>query len=232
MTYARSARYYDLLHSDKDYATEAAAVHELIQAESPGARTLLDVACGTGRHLEHLRAHYEVEGLDIQPELLGTARRRLPDVPLHLADLTAFALGRRFDAIICLFAGIGYARTRENLDRAAATLHRHLEPEGVLLVEPWLIGPSDTIGPYAEVCEDEAGTKLARVGFGRAEAGLMVTRTHYLVVAGDSIEEFSEQHEVGLFEHGDYAAAFGRSGLRFDYRPGALAGANVYVCAS
>jgi ubiquinone/menaquinone biosynthesis C-methylase UbiE len=226
--YSRAARYYDVFHSDKDYAAEAAAAHELIQAESPGASTLLDVACGTGRHLEHLRTHYEVEGLDIGPELLATARRRLPDVALHLADLTAFSLGRRFDAIVCLFSGIGYTRTRENLDRAARTLHRHLAPRGVLLVEPWLISPADTIGPFAEVFE-EAGTKLARVGFGRAEGELMVTRTHYLVVAGDSIEDFSEQHELGLFEHGDYAAAFSRAGLRFDYREGALAGASVYV---
>jgi SAM-dependent methyltransferase len=226
--YGRAARYYDLFHSDKDYAAEAAAAHELIQAESPGARTLLDVACGTGRHLEHLRSRYDVEGLDLGPELLATARRRLPEVPLHLADLTAFSLGRRFDAIVCLFAGVGYTRTRENLDRAARTLGQHLAPGGVLLVEPWLIGPGATIGPFAEVFEAE-GTKLARVGFGRAEGGLMVTRTHYLVVAGESIEDFSEQHELGLFDHGDYASAFGRAGLRFEYREGALAGADVYV---
>lgn len=60
--FERSVRFYDALYSWKDYEGEAARLHELIQQLRPGARTLLDVACGTGKHLEHLRAHYEAEG--------------------------------------------------------------------------------------------------------------------------------------------------------------------------
>ncbi|MBA2616521.1 MAG: class I SAM-dependent methyltransferase, partial [Actinobacteria bacterium] len=51
--YSRSARVYDALYSTfKDFVAEAERVHELIQSRKPGARTLLDVACGTGAHLE------------------------------------------------------------------------------------------------------------------------------------------------------------------------------------
>lgn len=57
--YRREARLYDLEYAEKDYAGEAARLHELIQARSPRGRTLLDVACGTGKHLEHLRAWYD-----------------------------------------------------------------------------------------------------------------------------------------------------------------------------
>jgi len=58
ITYSRSAQYYDALITagGKDYARESALVADLVERykRSPG-RELLDVACGTGRHIEHLR---------------------------------------------------------------------------------------------------------------------------------------------------------------------------------
>lgn len=131
-------RLYDRIYDFKDYAREAARLHELVQERAPGARTLLDVACGTGKHLEQLRAWYEVEGLDLDPELLAIARDRLPDVPLHEADMVDFDLGRRFDAVTCLFSSIGYVLTGKRLRSAAAAIARHVEPGGVLAVEPWI----------------------------------------------------------------------------------------------
>jgi ubiquinone/menaquinone biosynthesis C-methylase UbiE len=103
--FSRSADLYDALYATfKDYADEAARLRELI---GPDARTLLDVACGTGAHLELLREHYEVVGLDLDPELLAIARGRLPGVELVEGDMTGFDLGRRFDAVACLFSSIG-----------------------------------------------------------------------------------------------------------------------------
>ena len=44
------ARYYDLLYRDKDYATEAEYVARTVRAALPGACTVLELGCGTGRH--------------------------------------------------------------------------------------------------------------------------------------------------------------------------------------
>jgi dTDP-3-amino-3,4,6-trideoxy-alpha-D-glucopyranose N,N-dimethyltransferase len=45
--YRQAARLYDAIYSFKDYPAESARLHELIQERRPGARTLLNVACGT-----------------------------------------------------------------------------------------------------------------------------------------------------------------------------------------
>lgn len=52
--------------------------------------------------------------------------------------MRTFDLGRTFDAITCLFSAIGHAGSVEGLEAAVYTMARHLNPGGVLLVEPWL----------------------------------------------------------------------------------------------
>ncbi len=108
-SYARSARFYDLIYSWKDYTTEAKIIEAIIDQHNPRAISLLDVACGTGEHLKFLD-RFARAGLDNNPEFVALARQKLPDVPIYLADMTAFDLGCRFDVITCLFSAIGYLR--------------------------------------------------------------------------------------------------------------------------
>ena len=128
--YTKTPELYDRFYDWKDYAGEAAKLRDLIESRSPGARSLLDVACGTGRHLEHLRAWYDVEGVDLDEGLLSVARARLPDVPLRAADMRDFDLGRRFDVVTCLFSSIGYVQTPGALQASVAAMVRHVAPGG------------------------------------------------------------------------------------------------------
>ena len=226
--FTKSARFYDAIYSFKDYAKEAAAVDELIQQRNPGARSLVDVACGTGKHLEFLDG-YDRVGLDVDATLLDIARSRLPDVPLHEADMTSFDLGRRFDAVICLFSSIGYALTVERLDAAAARMAAHLEPGGVLVVEPW-IGPDEWQDDFlGSLFVDEDDLKIARLNVSERYNGISRMDMHYLVGHAGEISYFSERHELGLFSHDDYAGAFERAGLAVDHDEWGLIGRGLYI---
>ena len=96
----------------KDYPAESAEVAELVLRRRPGARTLLDVACGTGGHLEHLRDRFDGRGARAQP---AHGRRspgqKLPGRRVHEGDMRRFDLGATFDAVTCLFSSIGYMPT-------------------------------------------------------------------------------------------------------------------------
>lgn len=49
--FSKSAELYDQIYLEfKDYKAEAQRISELLAGEHPSARTLLDVACGTGEH--------------------------------------------------------------------------------------------------------------------------------------------------------------------------------------
>jgi SAM-dependent methyltransferase len=136
--FKHSAQLYDQIYAFKDYRAEAETLADLIRRDlRSGGRRLLDVACGTGLHLQYLKAGFDVEGLDLDGELLEIARHRLPGVPLHQGDMIDFDLGREFDVITCLFSSIGYVRTLDNLYKAIGTMADHLLPGGLLLIEPW-----------------------------------------------------------------------------------------------
>jgi SAM-dependent methyltransferase len=230
--FTRSARFYDAVYSFKDYAAEAAKVDALIHEHKPGARTLLDVACGTGKHLEHLRERYEVEGLDLDPNLLAIAAERLAGVPLHEGDMTSFDLGRRFDAVVCLFSSIGYAKTVEKLERAVTSMANHLEPGGVLLIEPWLTPDVWEDGHLGGVFVDEPDLKIARVNLAEREGRLSRFVFHYLVLTPEGVERFEEPHELSLFTHEEYLAAFRSARLDVEYDAEGLMGRGLYVgCA-
>lgn len=229
--FTKSAAFYDAIYSFKDYASEADAITRIVSEINPGANTLLDVACGTGLHLEHLRQTYEVMGVDVDPEMVRLASQRNPGIDVRVGDMIEFDLGRTFDVVTCLFSSIGYARTRENLAGAAAAMGRHLAPGGVLLVEPWIF-PEDFISGFADtlIADYEAG-KVVRAAFSERVGDTSVLELHYLVRDGSgSVTYFSEEHVLGLFERVDYKRAISDAGLAFvRFDPEGLMGRGLFI---
>jgi SAM-dependent methyltransferase len=229
LVFRRSARLYDAVYASiRDYPREAAELDRLIQERRPGARTLLDIACGTGAHLEHLTG-YEVEGLDLDPEMLGVASERLPNVPLHEGDMADFDLGKRFDAVVCMFSSIGYVRTAERLRSAVASMARHLEPGGVLVVEPWLSPEVWVDRHVGAVFVDQPELKIARMNVGEREGNLSIFEFEYLVGTPNGLERFNERHELGLFTVEQYLEAFRAAGLEVDHDPEGPMGRGLYI---
>jgi SAM-dependent methyltransferase len=227
--FSRSARIYDAIYASiRDYPQEAAELDRLIQERRPGARTLLDVACGTGAHLEHLTG-YELEGLDLDPEMLAVAKERLLAAKFHEGDMADFDLGKRFDAVVCMFSSIGYVKTEERLRSAAAAFARHLEPGGVLVVEPWLAPDAWRDRHVGSVFVDEPELKIARMNVAEREGNVSIVEFQYLIGMPDGIERFSERHELGLFTVEQYLDAFRSAGLEVEHDPEGPMGRGLYV---
>lgn len=227
--FSRSARIYDAIYASiRDYRKEAAELDRLIQQRRPGARTLLDVACGTGAHLEHL-PRYELEGLDLDPEMLAVARERLPAVTFHQGDMAGFELGKRFDAVVCMFSSIGYVKTEERLRTAAAAFGRHLEPGGVLVLEPWLAPDVWQDRHISSVFVEEPELRIARMNVPERDGDVSIVEFQYLVGTPDGIERFSERHELGLFTVEQYLDAFRSAGLEVEHDSEGPMGRGLYV---
>ena len=214
--FERSAHVYDLLYSFKDYEAEVRDLVSLIRARNPGAGSLLDVACGTGKHLEPLRADFsDVAGIDLNAELLAIAQARLPDVPFTEADMRTFDLGRTFDAVTCLFSSVGYLRDEADLAEAVTRMAAHLGPGGVLIVDGWVRReawwPGTNVQALAETADGVAAARVARTW---REGDRSVLDMRYLIATADNgFEQEQERHELTLFSDEAYRAAFEAASL-------------------
>jgi len=211
--YRESAAVYDALCAHKDYAAAAAEIVDLVRGLNPDATTLLDVGCGTGRHLEHLRESFEVEGLDQSAQMLEIARARCPGVAFHRGDLRDFDLGRRFDAVCSLFGSIGFARTTDGLERAVAALARHLAPGGAAIVERWLTPEEFVDGRLTLDTSREPDRAVARMYVSRRDGRISIFASEYLIGTAAAVTRFTERLELGLFTLDEYRRAFDTSGL-------------------
>ncbi len=226
--FTKSAAFYDAIYAWKNYEAETNRLHDLIQQHGP-AQTLVDVACGTGAHLAYLRNFYTVEGLDLDPEMLAVARTRLPGVPFHQASMVDFDLERQFDVVTCLFSSIGYVKTIPALRQAIGTMARHVQPGGLLVVEPWLTPDVFTAPRLSAQFVDLPDLKIARMNRNAIENGLSILDFHYLVGTPSGIDFFTERHELGLFTVEDYLTAFEACGLNVSLDNQGLDGRGLYI---
>ncbi|MGW7102403.1 class I SAM-dependent methyltransferase [Streptomyces sp. NPDC054838] len=229
-----AARLYDLVHQGKgkDYAREAADLAALVTAKVPGARSLLDVACGTGLHLEHLGGAFDTaEGLELSPDMREIARRRNPAATVHPGDMRDFALDRTYSAVTCMFSSIGHMRDQGELDAALSRFAAHLDPAGgVVVVEPWWFPRTFTPGFVGASIVEAEGKTISRVSHSRLEGDATRIDVHYLVAEpGRDITHLSETHLITLFERSAYERAFERAGLDVEFREGGPSGRGLFI---
>jgi SAM-dependent methyltransferase len=229
LPYERSAQLYDVMYAGREYAATAAEIEAIVGDELPNARDLLDVGCGTGRHLEPLSRRYRCEGLDLNPRMLELARGRCPGVSFHEADMTSFELGRSFDVVACLFSAIGHVETAAAMRRSVERMAAHLRSPGLLIVEPWFTPESFWDGHLAANFESESETKLAWMYRQRREGLLAVLDIHYLVGGEGKPEYIRERQNLGLFTREEMTSALEDAGLRVSYRESELWNRGLYV---
>jgi ubiquinone/menaquinone biosynthesis C-methylase UbiE len=200
--YKDLAKYYDLIYAFKDYKKEAVRIKTLVSKyrKSEGEE-LLDVACGTGHHLEYLKDEFSCMGVDISNKILEVARKNVKGVVFKQADMTTLNLGMEFDVITCLFSSIGYVKTCKNLRKTIRNFSKHLKKGGVVLIEPWHTKltyiPSS---PHMETY-DGKDIKIARLNVSELRGRLSVMDMHYLIAErAKGVKHFVERHELGLFE--------------------------------
>ncbi len=131
--YKRFAKYYDNVCAKKDYDSEANFIRELL--ERSNAKTILDVGCGTGSHLERLEKFgFECMGIDLNQDMLDVARQKVK-AQLFQADMRSFWLEKKFDAVICMYATFNHNLSLEDARKTLACFRSHLNDGGIILID-------------------------------------------------------------------------------------------------
>jgi SAM-dependent methyltransferase len=140
--------FYDALSEDYDRFVdwESRLSYELPflerRLQAAGARRVLDVACGTGRHAITLVEHgYDVVGADVSIPMIQQAQWNAAanghSIPFHVAGFGALsaAVDGTFDVLLCLGNSLPHVLTVAELERTLADFAAVLRPGGVVLIQ-------------------------------------------------------------------------------------------------
>lgn len=201
--YKKLAQYYDLIYSFKNYLDETALLLKVIEQykKSPG-NTLLDVACGTGKHLSYLKDKFQCIGTDLNEKMLNVARKNVPGVRFIQKNMINMRLHMSFDILTCLFSSIAYVKTYENLAKTIETFSLHLNTGGIAIIEPWFTKETfKKVGyPPVMICEDR-NTRITRFNTSKIKGNLSVVTVDFSVETENTeVEYIQDQHELAMFE--------------------------------
>ncbi len=107
--YSDLSAYYDLMCSGIDYQEQSDAVFRIHKLFGAGGLTYLDLACGSGPHLQwFLHYGYQATGLDLNPAMLVLAQNRCATAHFSQQNMANYQFPQKFDLITCFLYSIHY----------------------------------------------------------------------------------------------------------------------------
>jgi SAM-dependent methyltransferase len=199
---------YDLVLKDIPYGRDFYV--ELARAANG---PVLEVACGTGRILlPCLQAGVDIEGVDLFEPMLATLRAKAIELglspTLHQADMSSFALPRRFALVMIPFNDFIHNMTQEAQISCLERCREHLLPGGELAF--------DTFFPSLEIVGATQNTRVLEAELTHPRTGLPIRL--YDTRSFDRVAQ--EQHslnEIELLAADGSVQAVHRSEIRSRY---------------
>ena len=176
--------------------------------------SLLDLCCGTGRHLAHLALTVRrAAGLDFSFPLLALARAHVPrHVRLVRGDMRLLPFGTEFDAVTNFFTSFGYFLEDAANQSVLMEIGRVLRPTGAYLID-YLNPASVRAGLVPHSTRESEGYSIVEHRWiderlNRVNKETQVLRNDQPVT--------SAAESVRLYELSEMAAMLRRAGLEVD----------------
>lgn len=133
------AQWYDELYCDqKSTSVQIKFLTSLFKKYQ--VKSVLDVACGTGRHAIALKKlGYQVTGIDLEPAMVTYAKKKASEqqlaIDFKVQDMRNLKVKGSFDAAIIFFTAFSYLDSNEDVIQALTAIHKHLKKGGILIIE-------------------------------------------------------------------------------------------------
>ena len=204
------ANYYDLFYEHKDYAKEVDYINRIIKKNNPEAKKILDLGCGTGKHLLHFaKSGYDTYGVDKSKTMLSVARKNcLTDKNLNIrlinGDIRDIELNQNFDVIVSLFHVLSYQITNSDIKSTFNVVKNYLSLNGLFIFDCWY-GPAVlNLKPLVRINRFSSdGKRIIRITEPVTNYDTNVVEVNYQILVIDDItnkiEEINEKHKMRYF---------------------------------
>ncbi len=129
------AELYDLIHAEKNYASEVQNIVKILGITSLNSLRGFDFGCGTGAHAsEFYKLGIVVDGYDISQDMLDVAKKKHHELKFsnNLKDFVT-----EYDFTYSLFDVLSYQVTEQDALMLLSALFARTKPGGVALVDSW-----------------------------------------------------------------------------------------------
>jgi 2-polyprenyl-3-methyl-5-hydroxy-6-metoxy-1,4-benzoquinol methylase len=130
--------FYHKLYFERDENEAQKFILRLIDYLKPSANsTILDVACGRGRHSKFLAAQgFDVTGIDLSFDNIEYAKQfEKENLHFYQHDMRMPMWSNYFDYAFNFFTSFGYFATRREHDDAISIIAKSLKPKGILMFD-------------------------------------------------------------------------------------------------
>lgn len=130
--------FYHKLYFERDEAEASAFIQKLIaHLQPPADSSILDVACGRGRHSKTLASMgFNVTGIDISPDSIAHAKLyEKENLSFYQHDMRLPFWSNYFDYAFNFFTSFGYFATRREHDDAIRTITASLKNGGIVMID-------------------------------------------------------------------------------------------------
>lgn len=130
--------YYHQLYFNRDTSEAAAFINKLIAYLKPATgSTMLDVACGKGRHSMQLASNgFDVTGIDLSEDSIKEALQQQGEkLHFYQHDMRLPFRINYFDYAFNFFTSFGYFKTQREHDNAVRTIAQSLKPGGTFVMD-------------------------------------------------------------------------------------------------
>lgn len=129
--------YYHILYKDRNDEEAQEFMQNLVTfLDLPKKASILDLACGKGRHAVYLnQLGFDVTGVDLSENSISYARQFENDSLHFFTHCMCEPLERRFDAVFNLFTSLGYFEDEKDNLESIKAIKMELKPGGYGVID-------------------------------------------------------------------------------------------------
>ncbi len=139
LLYSKLSKWYDEIYVDEEETKKEINFLDKI-FKKHNIKSILDVACGSGRHtFELYKKGYKIDGFDLSKELLSIAKEKAKKfdakINFHHGNMCDMKLKNKYDALICMFTSFNYLCKAEGQLSAFKNFNKVLKKNGLLIID-------------------------------------------------------------------------------------------------
>jgi SAM-dependent methyltransferase len=198
------AYYYNAIHAQKDYFSEAKKISNFIESINPKDDFLdvLDFGCGTGKHLHELSRiapRLRLFGYDKSSYMISEAKKNFPN---HHFFTELDGLESNFDLVFSLFDVINYQVTDQEVIEFLSSMYKKCKVGGSVILDSWNYRAIVTNPPENRTRDFSCdGNDLVRLVEVSTESNFRITEIDISIVESkDKSIILKERHSIRAFD--------------------------------